>query len=129
MSCLAFFLSFPCHDLSFHAIPCHSLHCLTFPCHAMPFHPMPYLSMSLCVIPFIALPFHAMPCLALTLLALTFHAFPCHALPFHVMSCCWCNYMHNILPNINYQLGFVISRVDALYALITDRFLCLFSID
>jgi hypothetical protein len=42
---------------------------------------------------------------------------------------CWCNYMHNILPNINYQPGFVISRVDALYVSITDRFLCLFSID
>jgi hypothetical protein len=42
--------------------------------------------------------------------------------------CCWCNYLHNILPNINYQPGFVISRVDALYVPITDRFLCLFSI-
>jgi hypothetical protein len=41
---------------------------------------------------------------------------------------CWCNYLHNILPNINYQLGFVISRVDALYVPIIDRFLCLFSI-
>jgi Cu2+-containing amine oxidase len=41
---------------------------------------------------------------------------------------CWCNYMHNILPNINYQPGFVIIRVDALYVSITDRFLCLFSI-
>jgi hypothetical protein len=28
---------------------------------------------------------------------------------------CWCNYMHNILPNINYRPRFVISRVDALY--------------
>jgi hypothetical protein len=41
----------------------------------------------------------------------------------------WCNYLHNILPNINYQPIFVISRVDALYVPITDRFLCLFSID
>jgi hypothetical protein len=41
---------------------------------------------------------------------------------------CWCNYMHNILPNINYQPRFVISRVDALYVSIIDRFLCLFSI-
>jgi hypothetical protein len=36
--------------------------------------------------------------------------------------------MHNILPNINYQPGFVINRVDALYVPVTDRFLCLFSI-
>jgi hypothetical protein len=28
---------------------------------------------------------------------------------------CWCNYMNNIFPNINYQPRFVISRVDALY--------------
>ena len=43
-------------------------------------------------------------------------------------SLCWCNYMHNILPNIHYQPGFVISGVDALYVSIIDRFLCLFSI-
>jgi hypothetical protein len=43
-------------------------------------------------------------------------------------SFCWCNYLHNILPNINYQPGFVIKRVDALYVPITDRFLCLMSI-
>ena len=41
---------------------------------------------------------------------------------------CWCNYLHNILPNINYQLGFIISRVDALYVSIKDRFLCMMSI-
>jgi hypothetical protein len=28
---------------------------------------------------------------------------------------CWCNYMHNILPNINYQTRFVINRVVTLY--------------
>jgi hypothetical protein len=41
---------------------------------------------------------------------------------------CWCNYLHNILPNINYQPRFVISRFDALYVPIIDRFLCLMSI-
>jgi hypothetical protein len=46
----------------------------------------------------------------------------------HSSNACWCNYMHNILPNINYQPGFTISRFDTLYVSITDRFLCLFSI-
>jgi hypothetical protein len=41
---------------------------------------------------------------------------------------CWCNYLHNILPNINYQSGFVIKKVNALYVPIIDRFLCMFSI-
>jgi hypothetical protein len=41
---------------------------------------------------------------------------------------CWCNYMHNILPNINYRPGFVISRVDTLYVPTIDRFLCLMSL-